>query len=137
MKNRSSVLRLLAVATAFIGLLTSQVSAQASNQPIPGIDVVVQKKPSGSAIRAITDKEGGFVFAGLKAGDYTIEVVVPPKLTEQYPGWYGGVDLGYRVNITLGKGPSKPINFSVRKDGQSLTGTVTAPAAASPKTQKR
>lgn len=129
MKTMPTATKLMAVAAVFIGLLASHASAQTQTNPIPGIDVVVHKKPTGNGIKATTDKEGRFSFEGLKAGDYTIGVVVPPKLAERYEGWYGGVgvvDLGYRANITLGKGPSKPIPFTIAKDGQKLTGTVAA-----------
>lgn len=48
--------------------------AIAQNNPIPGIDVVVKKKPSGTALHVITDKGGRFVVRGLAAGAYTISL---------------------------------------------------------------
>jgi hypothetical protein len=120
-------------------------SPQPHNQttPIPGIDIVVRKQPGGSAIKAVTDNKGGFTFRGLKAGDYTLNVIVPPKMDMQ--GWYIGLGIGYnniRVlsggvtnstaiglgtgynNIPLRKGSSQPIKFTVAKDGQAITGTL-------------
>ncbi len=40
-------------------ILTSAGAALASNNPIPGLDVVIKKKPSGSAIRVGDCQSGG------------------------------------------------------------------------------
>lgn len=93
------------------------------NNPIPGIDVVVKKQPGGSAIKAVTDNKGGFTFRGLKAGDYTLNVIVPAKMDMQ--GWYIGLGIGYdNIPLGIGKGSSQPIKFTVAKDGQAITGTL-------------
>jgi hypothetical protein len=44
--------------------------------PIPGIDVVVRKKPSGSAMKLQTDGKGGFTLGDLTPGEYVIELPV-------------------------------------------------------------
>lgn len=46
------------------------------NNPIPGIDVVVRKKPAGNAIgQSTTDAQGQLTFKQLGPGDY--DVVLP------------------------------------------------------------
>jgi hypothetical protein len=49
-----------------------------SNQPIPGIDVVVKKKPSGHALQETkTDSNGEFDLPYLGDGDYDLFVDIP------------------------------------------------------------
>ncbi|MGB3946625.1 MAG: T9SS type A sorting domain-containing protein [Bacteroidia bacterium] len=49
-----------------------------SNQPIPGIDVVVRKKPAGNALRVPrSDSTGTFFINGLPDGDYSLFVDIP------------------------------------------------------------
>lgn len=53
-------------------------SNKRSNQPIPGIDVVVQKKPAGNAFREPrTDSSGVFEVSYLPDGEYRLFVDVP------------------------------------------------------------
>lgn len=66
---------LLLVPAAGIGtaaLVATATSAFAVNNPIPGIDIIVRKEPGGSAMRVQTGRDGGFTFAKLTPGTYTL-----------------------------------------------------------------
>ena len=73
----TSVGKVALLAVFSLGLLAP--GALASNEPIPGIDVVVKKKPSGTAIHVTTDKNGAFVFKNLPAGTYILSVNIPQQ----------------------------------------------------------
>ncbi len=62
----------IAVATALC-LALSAAPALAGSEPIPGIDIIVQKKPGGQALRVATsDREGRFVARIAEPGEYTL-----------------------------------------------------------------
>jgi hypothetical protein len=68
---------LVIAAMAAIGttaLVATTAPAFASNDPIPGIDVVVRKHPSGAHIQTKTDAHGTFKLGDLAPGAYTIEL---------------------------------------------------------------
>jgi hypothetical protein len=44
--------------------------------PVPGLDVVVRKKPGGSVMNLQTDGNGGFTLGGVTPGEYVIELPV-------------------------------------------------------------
>lgn len=76
-----SIKSFVAAISALAFVVMSASSAWASNQPIPGIDVVVQKKPSGAPIaKGTTDAKGEVTFKELAPGQYT--VVLSPKAAE-------------------------------------------------------
>ncbi len=95
----------------------------ASNNPIPGIDVVVQKKPSGNAITVKTDAQGQASLPNLAPGDYTATFVVPVSLTVNTPkdapkGEVKG-DGKQKAPTAIGSGeikkPSPTLNFTEAK----------------------
>lgn len=54
------------------GVLTAT-AALAAEDPIPGVDVVVEKVPPGNAIANVrTDKDGIIAFRSLEAGGYRV-----------------------------------------------------------------
>lgn len=68
-------IRALAV-TAFLlafGTVTTVLSVYAAEDPIPGVDVVVERVPPGNAIgRFQTDRNGYVAFRSLAAGTYVV-----------------------------------------------------------------
>ncbi len=84
-----------------------------SNQPIPGIDVVVRKKPAGNAINQTTGGDGQTTFRQLEAGNYDVAL---PKLSGG-----GTVSMTVFVNGT----PASRTDFPVG----SSTGTFTVAKA--------
>jgi hypothetical protein len=60
------------------GVILLNQGFQRNNDPIPGLDVVVQRSPGGSvADNSITDLGGAFDFQSLDDGDYTVFVDIP------------------------------------------------------------
>lgn len=62
-------------------LLTAPATAQTSNNPIPGIDVVVQKKPNGGELVVGQSGRDGW-FRGtvrVEAGEYQVTAACPPR----------------------------------------------------------
>lgn len=132
-------LRIVAVLLGSVVLACASLSsAFASNNPIPGIDVVVQKQPGGSIVaRTTTDAKGEFTVKELPAGRYIIQVsgkgLEPAKLA---PAVLIGV-LAFTKDGKPGRlqnYQAKPGNNSFQVDfvapeGQPLTykGTVTIP----------
>lgn len=57
-----------------LALAFSGTSALAANDPIPGIDIIVQKKPGGIAITSPTGPDGTYKFRGLTPGQYDLSV---------------------------------------------------------------
>ena len=45
--------------------------------PLAGVEVVLHNQATGAEVRAVTAKNGGFRFAGLEAGEYTLEADEP------------------------------------------------------------
>jgi len=132
MKNSSTPFRIAAFAAAVTLLFAPAGLPQ--NNPIPGIDVVVRKQPGGSAIKATTDKEGRFVFAGLKEGTYVLSVSPPPAKnpntgrSNHLQAAVASGDGVVKVMVAFGpgKGGEEPITVKVPKDGVKITGTVAA-----------
>jgi len=55
-----------------------------SDDPIPGVDVIVRKKPSGVPLHVRTDGAGSFSLDDLAPGEYAIEIdgsSLEPQLT--------------------------------------------------------
>ena len=75
MKIPFTAARVAVIAALFLGVFAG--SASATNEPIPGVDVIVRKKPGGIAMHATTDSSGHFVFENLAAGTYTLAAAAP------------------------------------------------------------
>ena len=89
-----------------------------SNQPIPGIDVVVQKKPAGNAITQTTSGDGQTTFRQLEPGTYDVAL---PKV----PGG-GAVSMTTFVNGQEASRADFPVGsstgqFSVRNAQDTIT----------------
>lgn len=72
--------RLPAIALGLL-LLAGPVLAQSSNNPIPGIDVVVKKQPTGSALVVGQSGRDGW-FRGpvrVEAGEYQVSAACPAR----------------------------------------------------------
>ncbi len=80
MKIPFAAARVAVIAAVFLGLFVS--IASAGSKPIPGVDIIVQKKPGGIAMHATTDNAGKFVFDNLDAGQYALSVKPKPPQTK-------------------------------------------------------
>ena len=73
-----TTIRLTAVFATVLGvLLLAGMPALATNDPIPGVDIIVRRNPGGVAIHATSDKSGNFTFDNLAPGKYTLSVAAP------------------------------------------------------------
>lgn len=136
MKITPAAARIAILAVVFLGLLQSRASA--ANNPIPGVDIIVQKKPGGQAMRATTDKEGKFVFASLAAGDYWLVVqqsqakaavnTTRSNITRPSLRLEKGVEV---VSVDIALGTDLPVlaDIEISRDGGRVTGTVTSAGA--------
>jgi hypothetical protein len=73
--NRRTIFATVRAGTMFLGLslLALPRAALASNDPIPGVDVVVEKVPPGHVIgRLQSDRRGFLHFKSLEAGTYVV-----------------------------------------------------------------
>lgn len=52
--------------------------ALAASNPVPGVDVVVRKKPGGVAVRVVPNSDGTYQFSSLPPGDYELCVADEP-----------------------------------------------------------
>jgi hypothetical protein len=59
---------------ACLALALPGTGAIASNNPIPGVDVIVKSHPAGKAVVVHTDGSGRAKLEGLTPGDYTIAI---------------------------------------------------------------
>lgn len=92
-------------ALAFV-VVVSASSARAEN-PIPGIDVVVKKKPASSAIaKGTTDAKGEVTFKDLAPGQYT--VVLDPKAADAAK-LHGA---GWLVALVAVANPVRPVTYT-------------------------
>ena len=88
--------------------------AQASSEPIPGVDIIVKKKPPRKTITMQTGKEGLAVFKRLPAGEYDVNV-------------RAGSGTAIRVTVTAGK--QEPVMVS-SKTGTAVTAIMLKETAA-------
>ena len=79
MNIKHTAATIAAIAAIFLGVFTD--AAQAIDDPIPGVDIIVKKNPGGIAMHATTDKAGSFVFDNLGAGTYVLSVSAPQTKT--------------------------------------------------------
>ena len=79
--------RLLAPLTCGLLLLATAALAQVQNNPIPSIDVVIQKKPAGHAVVGGQTGRDGLVRGPIRVetGEYEVSAVCPPRGT--CPAW--------------------------------------------------
>ena len=131
MKITHAAAKVAVIVTVLLGLLGG--SAAAATNPIPGVDVVVRKKPGGKAMQAPSDSGGKFVFNNLPAGKYELSVTMPQtraavntsRSNIKHPNLR--VENGTQVAdvaITLGTGQPEPVEIEITKDGGNITGTV-------------
>jgi hypothetical protein len=115
---------LLALATA---LATPAFQATAANNPIPGVDIIVQKKPGGSAIHRTSDASGQVSIRLAEPGHYTITTSCGPRRCPSHTAMF-----------SVSGAPLKPVpgaantfEFNVA-EGQAvvLTGEVRSPDVA-------
>ena len=103
--------------------------------PIPGIDVIVQKKPDGRPLRTTTDAGGAFSFANLAPGRYLLELAQPreipgarlkiyvtavndaPASMYDHTITYTGLEIAWSPHVNL--------NMEVTERGNVLAGRVT------------
>ncbi len=79
-----------ALLASMVLCLLSIGSANAANEPITGVDVIVRSKADGSVmIETITDGRGAFVVQEMRPGLYSIEAgtKLPLALLKRSGGW--------------------------------------------------
>lgn len=89
MIRASNIRRRLAMAAfvaAIAGMYGLSPSANATEDPIPLIDVVVRKTPPGNGFTARTDDSGRLVFKYLARGTYVVADGKGNKKTFVHPG---------------------------------------------------
>lgn len=59
---------------ACAALALSSTAAMAAIDPIPGVDIIVQKNPGGTIVHIQTDANGTLTLRNLAPGDYVIEI---------------------------------------------------------------
>lgn len=84
-----------------------------TNKPIPGVDVVVKKKPSGSAFREVkSDSYGDYSLSNLDNGDYEIHVDIPGlHMSGTYDFSIQGASVISCLNFTSGTDSIHPTCF--------------------------
>ena len=77
-------------ALAALALSFSVTAAMATNDPIPGVDIIVKKNPGGLAVVvATTDAKGKFSARVAAPGNYTLSTACHPKaVCPAYAGTY-------------------------------------------------
>ncbi len=130
MKITHAAAKVAVIAAVFLGLREGSASAP---NPIPGIDIIVQKKPDGRAMHAATDKAGRFAFDNLEAGTYQLQATVPqtkaPIITTRSNikrptlRMEGAVEV-FNVSVMAGTGRPAPVEIAITKPGGKIVGTV-------------
>jgi hypothetical protein len=82
------------------------------NDPIPGIDIIVEKKPSGPVKSSInTNGNGEFTIANLENGTYTLWVDIPGlNMSGSYTFTLSGSTSVSELDFTVGKDSIHPFN---------------------------
>ena len=78
-------------------LLASATTAIASGKPIPGVDIIVRKKPGGIIATVVSDERGRFSVVVLEPGRYTVSTSCPAKRPRTCPP--------HRVSINVSDKP--------------------------------
>ena len=141
MKLTLTATRVALLAALLLGLFAGHASAAVD--PIPGVDIIVRRKPGGNAMRVTPGKTGTFVFEHLAAGQYTLSVEPPPSQNKQIINTsrsnikhpittvVGGVQV-VTVTVQAGTQPAST-DIDITAAQGKITGTVTsAPLAAAP-----
>jgi hypothetical protein len=89
--------------------------SKGSGDPIPGIDIIIEKTPSGAVNNSNgSNSGGGFSFNNLNDGDYTIFVDIP------------GLNMNGSYNFTISGGTTvSGLDFKVGFDSIHPVGTIT------------
>ena len=132
-KSIISLLFVFLLSTLFAGNLF------ATNEPIPGVDIIVKKNPGGIAVaNTHTDKEGKFSFTAKEKGNYDITITYADivKALNKIPANKDVRPDNYAITLVLSDGSkttrytitktSKPIMLTIAKDaGVVVSGVVT------------
>jgi hypothetical protein len=109
-------------------------AAVACGEPVPGVTVTLTG-PGGSTESTVTDGAGAYSFAGLAAGDYTVEVDVPEGHTAAGPttrdATVSGADVD-GIDFTYAK-PAAVVGTVTGRGGEPVAGvdlTVTPEGGA-------
>jgi len=82
------------------------------NDPIPGIDIIVEKKPSGPIKSTVnTNNNGGFSITNLENGTYTLWVDIPGlNMSGSYTFTLSGSTSVSELDFTVGQDSIHPFN---------------------------
>lgn len=90
------------------------------NDPIPGIDIIVEKKPSGPVKSSIqSNNSGDFTISNLENGTYTLWVDMPGlNMSGSYTFTLSGSTTVSELDFTVGKDSIHPFNatYVVKQD---------------------
>ena len=106
-------------------------SANAANEPITGVDVIVRNKADGSVmIETITDGRGAFVVKEMRPGLYSIEAGarLPLALLKRSGGW--GISL-----IPVTAKTASPRSIVPSRHPEACRSTSSCPKARPPLTR--
>ena len=101
-------------------------SANAANEPITGVDVIVRNKADGSVmIETITDGRGAFVVKEMRPGLYSIEAGarLPLALLKRSGGW--GISL-----IPVTAKTAKPQKHRAKPTSRGMQVDIVVPEGA-------
>ena len=77
-----AILRLLIL--SLVLSLTLPMAVFATNDPIPGVDIIVRKNPGGIIMHLTTDKTGALDLSKLPKGRYSFEVADTSRLPKAF-----------------------------------------------------
>ena len=107
---------------------------------IPGVDIIVQKKPGGIAIQVKTGADGTYKFTGLAPGTYDLIIPGQPVklVTVSTDGTLGGVlsrepDGKVSLSISGQAGSASPVGSAVNVQiflNTNITSRITPPGTA-------
>ncbi|MDW7672044.1 MAG: SdrD B-like domain-containing protein, partial [Bacillota bacterium] len=93
----------------------------ATEEGIPGVTVLLKNVEGNVIMETVTDEEGYYLFTGVPAGTYTVEVVPPTGMVQTYgPG--PEMDSSYTFTVTAGE-EYLTVDFGYNYTG-CITGTV-------------
>lgn len=89
-----------------------------ADRPLPGVAVTLRGQ--GTVLAGVTDSEGRFAFPGVPRGDYRVALEAPEGAVR-----FAGDAGGYAQDVRAYSDPVRSVDFGIRFDGVTVSGTVT------------
>jgi hypothetical protein len=96
--------------------------------PLAGVEVVLHNQATGAEVRTVTAKNGGFRFAELEAGEYTLEADEPQMGHGRLEGILVTGGMEARVQAAMHFEPAEPSLVEAAAPGEIATPARTAAA---------